>query len=625
MESTAAIDSHASGSDNWKWMLLAVVLSFASFFPTLQNGWTNWDDEAYVLNNRMVQEFSGESIAATFTTPEQVGLYHPFTILSLAVDHVVWGNEPFGYHLSNLLLHLLNVVLVFLLFWRLCRMRWLAFSAAVLFGLHPMHLESVAWISARKDVLYTCFFLLSLLGYLQLRSAEAGKWRWYALSLLAFVAALLSKGMAFVLPVILLLLDYVQKRRPDRQMWLEKLPFFALSLVALLVAQSGQQVSDSMMEVDSYPLYKTVFIGMYNALLYIVKAVVPFNLSAFHPFPFQESIALPWYYYLSVLPFAVGLYLLYRAFRRDRWIFFCFAFFLVSIGPVLQVIPFGKAVMAERYTYVAYIGLFGLIGAGVQRMQPSMRLLPAAWVLALGIVSFVRAPIWKDSQTLWSSVIGQYPDHYYAYLARGRDHMRSGAIREGGTDLSRSVALNPGCSACYYERGRYFEAINDPAGAMADYNASIEREAGHHRSLLNRGLLYLRQNADTALALQDVQAAVAAEPEYALGHMNLGVILASMGELQSALSAHDRAVALEPWNGIFYRYRGLVHYDLKDFEKAAEDFRLTTERDPRDGMAWFFRAGVAFDLGDAEAARSHAAQAQKLGFKVPEAFLRKLP
>ena len=616
-------------------LLLAVLLTFVALYPTLQNGWVNWDDDAYVLRNEMVRSAPSESIGDMFTTEQQVGLYHPLTMLSLSIDHSLWGIDAQGYHLSNLLFHLLNVLLVFLLLGRLGLGRYGAFVGALLFGLHPMHVESVAWVSARKDVLYTAFFFLSIHAYLNFRHGTGSrKWLFYAACTLAFIASLLSKGMALTLPVVLLLVDHLKGRSWHWNILLEKVPWFVLSGVALVVAQYGQADSDSLMALESAPLYETAFMGTFNALVYLVKTLIPYHLSPFHPFPFLAKVEIPWYFYLSAIPFLAGLYFLYRAFRKHpRW-FFGFAFFLVTIGTVLQAIPFGKAIMAERYTYVSYFGLFFLLGWGVdglvaaregvwKRWRTPLLGAVAVWLLALGAVTFQRAQVWENGETLWGDVVEKYPDHHYGYRSRGQFRVDNGNSAGAKSDLDHCIALYAAESDCLYERGRWYEAAGDAQSAFADYSAAVAVDPNHHKAYLNRAMLQLRAR-DLDGAERDLNAALAVEPDYGLAYLNRGVVMENRGNRAAALADYNAAIEKEPGNAVFYRYRGVFHYFGQDLQAALADFDQAIALNPEYGNAFYLRAKTLRDLGQKTRALSDAQKARALGSALPDGFLESL-
>lgn len=636
MHDTTIKDLSPGNFKPWMGCLLALVLSLVCMFPTLENEWLNWDDEAYVLRNSMVWELDGEHVGEMFTTPEQVGLYHPLTMLSLAVDYQLWETNAFGYHLTNLILHLLNVCLVFLFLFRLRRSTFVASMGAILFGLHPMHVESVTWISARKDVLYTLFFLLALLAYLKyLRQERSSKWLSYTGLIFLFVGALLSKAIAFVFPVLLLLIDYHEARKWSWKLIAEKIPLFILSGIALWVAREGQQSSDSMMELNAYPFEKTFFIGTRNYLVYVGKLFVPWEMSPFHPFPFLGKIELPWLYYLSVIPFAVFGWVLFRfkLYIRMRSILFGIAFFTVCIGPFLQMVPYGKAVMAERYTYLSYIGLFYALGVLLERVMEGERLgsslnrklllgLVGGWIIVLGVSSAFYLPSWKDGESLWGKVVTQYPDHYFGYLNRGRWRVDKGDQDMAMADLNRSVELNPGLSTGFYERGRLKEARGEWLLALADYDQAISLNEKEHRAFLNRGLIRATRKGDMSGALKDLNAAIEAQPDYALAYLNRALVLRGTGDKVAAEKDYGKAIALEPWNTVLYRYRGSFYEQEGRLTEAEEDFSEAIRQEPDRGENWFLRGRVRRAMGKAEAYSADIGKAEELGFQFPEGFVK---
>jgi len=617
-------------------VLLGIILliTLTCLFPTLQNDWVNWDDDSYVLRNQIVQSLAVENISAMFTSPHQVGLYHPLTLFSLAVDYHFWETDAFGFHLTNLLLHLLNTCLVFVFFKKINSSQTVAFFAALLFGIHPMHVESVAWISARKDVLYTFFFMLSIISYLYYsRKSEKRKIFWYTCAVIGFACSLLSKSLAFTLPLVLVLLDYLNKRSFSPSYILDKLPFFLLTSVALVMTKYGQQASDSMLELAEYPLHKTVFLGSYNAVAYSFKALMPVNLSIFHPFPFIGGVKISLLMYASVLPLIVGFYFLYRSFKKSRAVFFGIAFFLITIGPVLQVIPFGKAISSERYTYVPYIGLFYLIAMGIQSLlkkseeskQVMRFLIPSIvglWVLFLGVQSHRQSKVWRNSETLWTQSIERYPNNYWAYLSRGTyrvdQHDLDGALK----DLNKSIALYPTAQA-FYERGRMYEQLADLTQASEDYSRSILMDPNYAKPYLNQGILFAR-GGDMEKAATNFAKAIELDDNYALAHFNLGMVYKQKGENKNALNAFTKAIQLEPNNPLFLRNRGVLNNTLTNYNAAITDFERAMPLEPNSGEPYLLRSMSYFHQGKIEAALNDAKTASTMGVMLPEDYLEEL-
>lgn len=657
----------------------------------------------------MVWELSGKNIGEMFTTAQQVGLYHPLTMLSLAVDYELWGANAFGFHLTSLLLHLLNMVLVLVWVSRLFGSRVLGLFVALLFGIHPMHVESVAWISARKDVLFMVFYMGALLLYERYgkrvgvkslwgqsvssddpskmgnvpsqgglsqgsgtahagsgsqsegnapdavpfdAQKKAGGISWLILCGLCFVCALLSKATAFTLPVVLLLVDYVKGRAWSWRLILEKLPFFALAGAAVLIAQMGQAESDSILESARYSIGQTVFMGSHNALVYVGKVLFPVALSPFHPFPFQGSVDLSWIFYASMPLFLGGLVVMGWLFKRNRVLFFGLSFFLVTIAFNLQIIPYGKALMAERYTYLPYLGLFLVLGYGLMWLggrlamlegkQPSgeqsaqqgrggQRLaLPLLggvliiWLAWLGVTTYQETKGWRNGDTLWSTVIAAAPDHYFGYLSRGKyyvDHPPAGkdSLFYAKADLEVAMDLYPEQAESYYERGRVLEKLNEPALAYQDYTQAVQRDSSLARAWLNRGLISARKQ-DLNAAKADFNAAIGADEAYALGYLNRGLVADLQGDSIRAWQDYSQAITLEPWNALFYRYRGNFGAKIGRLSAAEADYSEALRLEPKRGMTWWSRARVRAALGKVQEAKADAARAQALGVEIPEGF-----
>ena len=417
---------------------LLLVATATALFPCVNNGWTNWDDGDYVVSNPDIQGLTPTHLAKMFSSV-YVSTYLPLTMLSFAVNYAIAGTDPFLYHATNLLLHLCNTLLVFWFVRRLIANDVIAAATALLFGIHPLHVESVAWIAARKDLLSTLFFLLSLLWYD--RWAETGNierkqtvarsirhWPW--LSLLFFLCSLLSKALTVTLPAILLLMDYYRgrnlfARRPgvfgmqypvDRRFVMELwsgikhlIPYTVLAGVMLTIGVAAQHSGHSFRPMES-PL-DNFLIASHGVLFYITKSVVPVGLAFLYPYPAKTGGWLPLEYLGAPLILAAAAYAIVRWFRSDRVLVFGILFFLITLAPVSQLIPMGSAVAADRYTYVPLIGVFFIachLLYGLQkRLQRATRfglfLFRISLLIVLifyGTASWYQSMTWKNNQTL---------------------------------------------------------------------------------------------------------------------------------------------------------------------------------------------------------------------------------
>ena len=333
-------------------LILALLITAGSLFPSIQNKFTNWDDGEYVTENTLIRDISPASIKGMFVEPVSSN-FHPLTIFSFAVEYKFAGLNPFFYHLTNLVIHLLNTGFVFLFIYLLCRNGPVAFLTALLFGIHPLHVESVAWISERKDVLYTFFYLSSLIAYIRyLERANAGA---YVLSFLLFILSCLAKSMAVTLPAVLLLIDYYRSGKLTRGNIIAKVHFFAVSAAVSFIAvmtQRAQEVIERTQEV--FGSLMNVYVAVKGICFYLWKIIIPVHLSAIYPMPpavrggeLALDIAV-----VAALSLAI-----YFSRKKSRIYIFGGLFFLITILPVLKFIPIGNAIFAaDRYTYVPSIG-----------------------------------------------------------------------------------------------------------------------------------------------------------------------------------------------------------------------------------------------------------------------------
>jgi len=340
------------------YIFLVLLLAFTVHSPTLNNGFVNnWDDDGYILNNSSIQTLSKENTKSIFSS-FHMGNYHPLTTLTYALEYHFFGLNARYYHFNNLVLHLLNVFFVFVLVGLLFGRNNMALIAALLFAIHPMHVESVGWISERKDVLYALFFLLSLIMYL--KYSENNQIKFYALSILFFLFSLLSKSAAVSLPMVLVACLFF--RESGNGFALKKyvllFPFFALSLLFGIIALKSQGASTQYLTPD-YTIIQRLFTGHFALLFYMYKFVLPFNLSAFYPHPTLTNGVLPTLYYLSpIIVWGIFAGLYFFLIRHKKVFVFGLLFFLFAIILVIQFIPVGGAITADRYTYVPYIGLY---------------------------------------------------------------------------------------------------------------------------------------------------------------------------------------------------------------------------------------------------------------------------
>jgi tetratricopeptide (TPR) repeat protein len=526
--------------------LAITILTIFVYLPVLQNDFVNWDDDRYVYENPDIQSFGPESVRWMFTA-FHASNWHPLTWFSHAIDHSLWGLNPLGHHLTSIVLHGLNTFLVVILITRLvsfgrndmavqirnskpaCRqarfeIRDSLLAGAVtglLFGLHPLHVESVAWISERKDVLCAFFTLLSMMAYLRYSFSEK-KTLPYCLCLFFFILALMSKPMAVTLPVIFILFDIYPLQRLKRGSFLsvffEKLPFFAFSVASSVVTIMAQQTGGAIQSLETHPLGERLFVGIRAIIFYLVKMVWPDGLAPLYPYPLGLSFMSFDLLGSLVLVFGITVFCVALWRRQKAWSAL-WAYYLVSLFPVLGIIQVGGQAAADRYTYLPSLGPFLLAGLGCayilgKTVQKSSALSKKAlffipfFLLFFFLSSGTRnqITIWKDSLTLWNTELTLYPDFSMAYKGRGKTYSEMGNYRKALTDYNRALELNPSFVDARVNRGNVYLLLGLYQKAIKDYDISLTINPRFSLAYYNRGLAYEITGA-IGKAVRDFQAA----------------------------------------------------------------------------------------------------------------------
>ncbi len=576
---------------------VVIVVTLFIYLPALNHRFTNWDDNDYITDNPYIKTLSPANLHYIFTKPIALN-YHPLTMLSLALNYRVSGSEPFSYFMVNIIFHLLNTLLVFYLGCRLfAPERIPALFVAALFAVHPMHVESVAWISERKDVLYAFFFLAALVSWIFYINRR--KWFWYLISLLLFALSGLSKPSAVVFPGILFLVDYFFKRRMSILAAAEKIPFVAIS-IAIGLATLSAQLHTAVADLQHYNFIQQFLFASYGFFIYILKLVIPYGLSALHPVPvFNTSLDLPWIYFAAPLFDLVIIGAVIWSIRYSRVIVVCFGFYLLNIILTLQFMQVGSAVAAERYTYVAYIGLLAgmawILGEMINR-----EILRKTWVYPALILFFItmsvmagqRVAVWKNSGTLWSDVIEKYPASYTAYNNRGYYYVQEKMYDKALPDFTKALDLQPGFVDALNNRGSLYRLQNMPRQAIADYNRALAKNPDYVKALTGRGNAYdMLNKPDSALA--DLDRAYALNPTLAMSLGDRGSLLFRLGRFDSAVEDCTRKIALYPDNTAAYLNRAVAYSSLKKWDEAISDYSFVL-RTSADNPSIFEWRGVAY-------------------------------
>ena len=556
----------------WWWGLIPALITLIIYIPAFQLGWTNWDDPRYILENEAILQMDWGSLI----TQSFVGNYHPLTMLSLGLDHLLFGTSASGYHLVNVLLHTLSTVLVYFLFAKMSRNGWVGFFTALLFGIHPMHVESVAWIAERKDVLYGLFFIAGLLAYLRFQKDRNRVY--YAATLLFFLLAVLSKAMAIVFPVAMLLMDYWKNGRfkQEARNWIDKLPFFVVAIGMGILAIVVQQQAGAVSKLEVLTWYNRITVGFYGLAMYPIKLLFPFHLSNVYPYPRLTSSGLfPFSYYLIALAGAAFLILIYIQWRRKKMLmFWSFSFYALLVVMVLQWISIGSAVMADRYTYLSSLGIFFLVTAGTSihlgRFNKGLLWLGFLAVLTVvyGSVTWTRIPVWSSSETLWRDMIHKYPNRYATgYKNLGNYLAQSGKTEEAHRMLNTGAGLDPFDAEIQESLGNVNSMEGKVDVAIRNYDEALKLDPNLISVYQNRGIAYSLRK-DYKLAINDFDKVLEMGSSERDVLPNRSFALLSMGRLQEAIDGFTRCIELNPNEGSFDYFISQAYFNSGNLTNA---------------------------------------------------------
>ncbi|MCX5707968.1 MAG: tetratricopeptide repeat protein [Candidatus Omnitrophica bacterium] len=531
-----------------------LVITIFSFLPVLKNNFVNWDDPQYTLENSAIRALTPANLKKAFSC-YYASNYQPLTMLSYSLDYHFFKLDPQAYHWTNLILHLLNCLLVFWLLYAFSNSVFIAFLTALFFGIHPLHVESVAWISERKDVLYALFFLGALVSY-QYFLRNNYRFKFYCLTFVLFILACLSKSMAVTLPLVLLLFDHFSGRKLDKRVFREKAPFIVIAVIFGFVALFSQYTGGALRYDHMFSFLERMFIFTSGLVFYLLKLIFPLKLSCIYLIPNVSFAEFPKWFLVSPLLVAGIAAIVYYSKKYTGKIVFGTLFFLFTLLPVSQLIPFGNALAADRYTYVPAIGLFFLVAELFcwlyARRIPYLSIWKVvftvfliAWVGVLGSLTWQRAQVWKNSLSLFNDVLRQYPQASFAYINRGGAYLELKDRDKAAADFRTAIKLDPNFAFAYVN-------LCDVDNLSGKYEEAV-------------------LNCKTALRL---------DPAKVKAYFNLGNAYVSLGQKPEAIEVYKKAISLDPDYVGAYQNLAAVYMSLKDYRQAFGLLKKALELNP---------------------------------------------
>jgi Flp pilus assembly protein TadD len=573
------------------WAAAALIgLTFLVFASLRHAQFIGLDDPGYVRDNANIADgFSWRALAWAWTAGYAAN-WHPLTWMSHMLDIELFGLQAGGHHMVSVLLHIVNVLLLFVLMRRATGVLVASALVAALFAIHPLHVESVAWVSERKDVLSTMFWLLAMLAYVEY--ARQPEWRRYLLVFTLMALGLMSKPMVVTLPFALLLFDiWPLDRLRQGQTWtkliVEKLPLVALAVAASVVTLVVQRQGGAVSDLGLLPLSTRVGNALASYGRYLGKTVWPEHLAAFYPYTNTAANPMPgWWIPTSVAVLVVFTAIAAWSFRRRPYIFVGWIWYVVTLIPVIGFVQVGTQAIADRYTYVPLIGVFiALVWwvASVAHSRPILQRAAAGLavvvVSALAVKAHAQAAVWQTNATLWNHAITVTKANYLAENEVGVELVKAGQHAEALPHFEQASRYRPefvqargNLGLAYTRLGRLDEAIQNLklAAQLQPDRAQTFNDLGF--ALLGKG------QVDDAIA--NYQQAVRISPDYVDARNNLGFALAAQGRVNEAITHFQAAVRLAPNAAAGRMYLGMAYGAAGRLTEALQEFKEVQRLDP---------------------------------------------
>jgi len=637
-----------------------VIFTLVVFWGVHGYGFINLDDNGYITENARVQGgLTLEDIAWAFKTTDQC-FWHPLVWLSYFFDRSIFGTGPVGFHVTSLFLHILNTILLFLLLQKMTSSTWRSAFVAFLFAVHPLHVESVAWISQRKDVLSTLFGLLAIYAYVrycEVEDSPIGKRASaYGLVVLLFILGLMSKPMLVTLPFVLLLLDYWPLKRIGTEVhdarkahlfkmgkvvcWLvyEKVPLFVISIVFSIIAYMAQRAGGAVSTTGSLPIAYRLGNAIVSCAVYVLKMLWPRNLAVYYPHP---GASLSFLQVLLAGLFIIGISaLVFLAHSIRRYLLLGWLWYIVTLIPVIGLIQVGGHGMADRYTYVPIIGLFIAISWFVadffvcrrerwtaarsrKALSPVLSLSAVIVVLSLGICTNIQCRYWRDSIALFKRALAVTKNNYTAHLNLGMALEVNNKVEQAVKHYQRALEIEPRQWKVWNGLGIALERLGQDRQAMDAYKRAIELSPnspephGNIAMLLARGGRFEEAEKHASIVIHLC-------PEDTLAHNLMGKILTDLGRFTQAEAEFRRGIQLQPefadnhfQLALLLKTEGRIHESIMELEN-------TLRAEPSHPQAHLELVHARCQAGDYNGARREIEECQRLGIEVPPDLLDRL-
>jgi tetratricopeptide (TPR) repeat protein len=564
------MNKHKSANQNRLIISISVIaIILASYWQVQNYGFISYDDQLYIVDNyRIHSGFTFKSVVDALTNVH-TGHWHPLTIMSHMLDWNLFGDNAGGHHWTSVIIHILNAVLLFLFFQYLTGAIWKSAFIAALFAIHPINVESVAWIAERKNVLSTFFWILTM--FLYVWYVRSPSWKRYLPMFLCFALGLMAKPMLVTLPFVLLLLDYwplnrtiinqqnknqaeipepisLKKYKITSLIW-EKVPLLFLTAISICLTFYAAKSVGTIVGLGNMPLTKRIGNTIFYYALYLKKLFWPIDLAVFYPLYSEIPI---WQIAIAVLLLGGISILVFLYSRQHPYLLVGWFWYLGTLVPVIGIVQVGNQSIADRYAYVPFIGLFIIIAWGGYQVSSKIRyakvltaLVATFIVMMFAAATYSQVKVWKNSVTLFEDALKSNPDNYLAYNVLGLEAVNRGEHELALSYYYMALKINPRFDPAYNNTGNLLIKMGRPYDAIRNYEKALKINKMSVEAHYNLGVALLQENYLEG-AIAHFREAVELRRDYVEAHNNWGVALMKMGNIQKAVAHFKEALRLNP-------------------------------------------------------------------------------
>jgi tetratricopeptide (TPR) repeat protein len=541
-------------------VIVLMILVLTVYGQVGSHSFNNYDDDTYITQNpQVLKGLTWEGVSWAFTTFHAVN-WHPVTWLSHMADVSIFGLDAGWHHRINVLFHVLNTVILFFVFLRMTGALWQSAFVAALFGVHPLHVESVAWVAERKDILSTFFWMMTMGAYV--RYVQRPGLTKYMGILFFYTLGLMCKPMLVTLPFVLLLLDYWPLRRFDQgcisiekiyPLGLEKVPLFAMSLSSCVITYLAQSKGNALFPNGNYPIDLRASNAALSYMVYLGKMVWPVSLSVFYPHPGTVFSSIPaWQVLMSVLLLGGLSFLVIWQRGRRPYLVMGWLWYLGTLVPVIGLVQAGAQALADRYSYVPLIGVFVMVAWGIPAVlegwrfrRPTLMLLGGAMLFALSAVAWNQAGFWKNNLTLFTHALNVTEKNWLAWNNVGNDYRRIGQIERAIFCFQEALRIKPDYPMAWYNLGVTYGELGQPQQAIKFYLEALRIWPAYAVAWLNLGESYANLG-DHQRAIKNYQEALRVKPDFAEALFNIGLAYYNLGQPLQAITYYREALRIWP-------------------------------------------------------------------------------